>query len=87
MVGTTNLGKPNFLDAITQGRYGKSGEYLIFSLAHRLVVTFSDKSRIMETLPGPGVNPAVDHFMQRNEHPSVIVNLSGAEVLASGQPY
>jgi len=87
MVGTTNLGKPNFLDAITQGRYGKTGEYLIFSLAHRLVVTSSDKSRIMKTLPGPGVNPAVDHFMQRNEHPSVIVNLSGAEVLASGQPY
>ena len=85
MVGTTNLGKPNFLDTITQGRYGKTGDYLILSLPHRLVVTSSDKSRIMEALPGTGVNPVVDHFLQGNQHPDAFVNLRGVEVLASGQ--
>lgn len=45
LVGTINLGKPNFLDKITQGRYGKTGGYLLIAPQHRLIVTASDKSR------------------------------------------
>ena len=83
LAGITDLGQPNFLDRITDGRYGQSGGYLLIAPRHRLVVTASDKSRIMETLPAPGVNPGVDRFLAGYEGSAVIINPQGVEVLAS----
>ena len=36
VVGVTNLNAPNFLDQVTGNRYGKSGDYFVASLPHRL---------------------------------------------------
>src|SRR5450830_349444 len=35
--GILNLGKPNFLDQITQGHYGKTGDYVIVAPQHRQI--------------------------------------------------
>jgi PAS domain S-box-containing protein len=83
--GVTNLGKPNFLDKITENRYGKTGGYFIMAPQHRLIVTATDKTRIMEVLPPPGVNPFLDRRAQGYEGSEVFVNLKGVGVLSSAK--
>lgn len=48
--GVTHLGESNFLDQITQGRYGKTGGYLLVAARQRLVVATSGQNRVFETL-------------------------------------
>lgn len=58
--GVVDLRLPNFLDKITRSSYGKKGSYLLIAPQPRLIVTSTDKSRVMETLPAPGARrPAV----------------------------
>jgi PAS domain S-box-containing protein len=83
LAGVTDLGKPNFLDNITEGHYGKTGGYLLVAPQHRLIVTASDKSRIMEASPAPGLYPLIDRFLQGFEGTDVGFNPVGVEVLAS----
>ena len=64
MVATVNLGKPNFLDHIAQTHYGKTGGYLLVARQYNLIVTSSDKSRIMQQGPAPGRNAMHDRYMQ-----------------------
>jgi len=84
LVGTINLGKPNFLDQITRSAYGKGGGYVLASAQHRLVITATDKSRIMAPLPAPGVNTWVDRFANGYEGWAVATNPKGVEVVVSG---
>jgi PAS domain S-box-containing protein len=81
--GVTNLGKPNFLDKITDTRYGTTGGFFIASPKWRLNITATDKSRIMQPLPPAGVNPAMDRFVEGFEGTQVLRNPAGREVLAS----
>ncbi len=57
--------------------------YLLIAPQYRQVVTATDKSRIMEVLPAPGINPLIDRFIQGYEGSAIIVNPLGVEVLAS----
>jgi sensor histidine kinase regulating citrate/malate metabolism len=45
LVGVVDLGRPNFLDKITDSGYGKTGGYLLVAPQHNLFVTATDKSR------------------------------------------
>jgi diguanylate cyclase (GGDEF)-like protein/PAS domain S-box-containing protein len=84
LAGVTNLGKPNFLDQMTANHYDKGGAYLlIVAPQYRLIVTSSDKNRIMEAMPAPGVNPAIDRFIHGYEGSAVVINPLGIEVLTS----
>ena len=83
LAGVTHLGLPNFLDQIGTKPYGKTGGFIIVDPKHRLIVTATDKSRIMEVLPGPGVNAPVDRFIQGFEGTNIIVNPLGVNVMAS----
>lgn len=83
LVGVTNLSAPNFLNKVTDNRYGKSGDYFIASLQHRLNVTSSDKKRVMQPLPPVGVNPYVDRFVQGHEGTVRYVDQRGVEILVS----
>lgn len=83
--GVTNLGISNFLDAVAEKRYGKTGGYLIVAAQHRLIVTATDKSRVLEQLPARGVNPLIDRFIDGHEGSSVLLNPQGVEVLASAK--
>ncbi|MEI7430759.1 MAG: PAS domain S-box protein [Betaproteobacteria bacterium] len=81
--GVTNLGKPNFLDKISESRYGKSGGYLLVDTQHRLIVTATDKSRIMEKIPVPAASSTHGRLLSGFEGSAVYVNTQGVEVLAS----
>lgn len=83
--GLTNLAQPNFLDDVTSGAYGKTGGYMLVAPQHRLVVTATNKQRIMENLPAQGSIALVDRFIQGYEGSGVTRNPQGQEVLASAR--
>ena len=85
VVGVVNLDATNFLDKITANAYGKTGGYLIVAPAQRLIITATDKRRIMETLPPRGANWLIDRFIDGYEGSGVVVNPLGVEVLASAK--
>ncbi|HEY5492749.1 MAG TPA: cache domain-containing protein, partial [Gemmatimonadaceae bacterium] len=83
LVGVTNLAQSNFLDRITGHRYGKTGHYFIVAPRERLLVMSSNRSRIMEKLPGPGVIAWLDRAFEGYEGSAVYQNQFGEEMLAS----
>lgn len=85
LVGVTDLGKPNFLDQINVSQYGRTGGYFVTSRTYRLIISASDKSRVMEQLPAPGVSPMLDRFLQGHEGSGIFINPRGIEVLASAR--
>ncbi|MEI7613025.1 MAG: ATP-binding protein [Betaproteobacteria bacterium] len=83
--GMTNLNHPNFLNKLVESRYGNTGGYLLVSPKDKLIVTASDKSRIMEKSPEPGLIPTIDHFHGGHEGTAVFVNPHGTEMLTSNK--
>jgi diguanylate cyclase (GGDEF)-like protein len=84
LVGTIGLGDSNF-DRVAQQGYGKEGNYFIVSAEHRLIITSSDKNRIMTELPPKGVAPAIDRFIDGYEGSAIYTNASGQEILLSAK--
>lgn len=83
LTGYIDLNQPNFLDIISQQQYGQTGGYLLVDPGQRRIIAATDKSRIMEQLPAPGVNPDIDAFIGGVEDTRVMRNPQGIEVLAS----
>ncbi|MDD3936026.1 alpha/beta fold hydrolase [Rhodoferax sp.] len=83
LAGVINLALPGFLDGITRSQYGQGGGYVLVAPQYRIIVTASDKARIMEVLPPRGTSPTIDRFFDGTEGTEVFVNLLGVEVLAS----
>jgi diguanylate cyclase (GGDEF)-like protein/PAS domain S-box-containing protein len=86
VVGITDLSQPNFLNIISEGRYGKTGGYLLIDPQQRRIITASDKRRIFEQLPAVGVSPAIDRFLAGFEGSQVFTNPMGVEILATDTP-
>ncbi|HEY8907351.1 MAG TPA: EAL domain-containing protein, partial [Rhodoferax sp.] len=83
LFGVINLSKPNFLDNIVHTHYGKSGGYLLTDPQHKLFITGTDKTRVMQPTPALGVNPFFDRCMQGFEGYGVAVSSRGVEELAA----
>ncbi len=83
--GVIDLGKPNFLDKISEHRYGKTGGYLLVAPQHKVFVTGTDKSLIMQPIPASGINPLFDRYVQGFEGSGVVVDSRGIEVLSSAK--
>ncbi len=81
--GEISLKEANFLDQIAGVPYGKTGGYLIIARQQRLIITATDKRRVMETLPPVGSDPAIDRLIQGYEGSDVVVQPTGERVLAS----
>lgn len=81
--GVTNLGKPSFLDNVTQSPYGKSGGFYLTAPQLRLSVTATDKRFIMRDLPPAGESPAIDKLVSGWEGTQIYTSLAGEEALAS----
>ena len=85
VAGATDLSQPSFLDKIAGNRYGKTGGYLLIAPQHRLIVTATDKSRVMQALPAPGVSPIIDRRNEGYEGTEIFVGPLGVEVLSSAK--
>ena len=84
--GTVDLAKPNFLSRVTDNSYGKTGGYVLVEPKSRTIVFATDKNRIMEVLPAPGINPPIDRYIQGYEGSGITVRPSdGAEILSSAK--
>ena len=83
LAGTINLAQPNILDQIGSLTHGGAGDYLIFSAAPRVIVTATDKSRILDELPAAGVSRPLDQALNGVDGSTVFTTPRGVEVLAS----
>ncbi|MBZ4193937.1 MAG: EAL domain-containing protein [Candidatus Contendobacter sp.] len=83
--GVTDLAKPNFFDQIARGRYGKTGGYLLIAPQHKLFVTASDQSRILQPVPAPGLNVMHDRYMQGYEGFGLAVSSRGVLELSAAK--
>lgn len=85
VVGAINLGEPNLFDSMTSGHLGQTGGYLLIAPQHGLIVTGTDKSRIMDPMPPPGVNRNHDRFVAGYEGYGVAVSSRGVEEIAAAK--
>ncbi|MBS1227780.1 MAG: diguanylate cyclase/phosphodiesterase with sensor(s) [Proteobacteria bacterium] len=83
LAGITNLGKPNFLDELTDNSHGNAGGYLLVATKQQLIVTATDKSRVMGESPTQAVNPLIERLYRGREGAVVYTDPRGVEVLAS----
>ena len=83
--GLINLDKPSFLDKITNNSYGATGGYLVVEKKHRMIVTATDKSLIMQRLPAPGESPLTDRFLDGFEGSGTKINQLSVDVLVSAK--
>ncbi len=85
LVGVINLGQANFLDQIAQTRYGKTGSYLLIARQHQLIITASDKTRVMQPSPAPTLNTMHDRYMQGFEGYGLAVSSRGVLELSAAK--
>jgi len=86
LAGLINLTTSNFLAETIESGYGSTRiSYLVVSRKSRQIVLATDKSRSMEQLPAPGINPQIDRFIEGMEGTAVHTNPHGVEVLVSGR--
>lgn len=85
LAGVTDLGKINFLDKVANNRYGKTGGYVLYAPQHRLIVTATDKTRILQPLPPTGANTLLDRYIQGYEGYGVSANSQGVEELTAAK--
>ena len=81
--GVVHLQRANFLGHLTGNHYGKTGGFLLVSAKHRMIITGTDTTRIMEPSPPRGKIPVIDRFLDGEEGSLVYVNPQGKEVLQS----
>jgi len=73
----------NLLGHLDQSKVGKNGFISVLSPKDHLVVTSTDRDRIMQRLPAKGVNPLLDRRLEEGfEGPGVTTTSFGLEVLS-----
>jgi len=83
LIGAMILSGPELFGQLEQTRIGKTGFLLVISPRDRLVVSATDKSRILTSLPARGVNTMVDQRVDAGIEGVVIgVNSLGVEILS-----
>jgi PAS domain S-box-containing protein len=85
LAGITDLSKSNFLDRVVDNKYGKTGGFLLAAPQHNLFVTATDKKRIMQPMPAPGVNPLFDRYSRGFEGFGRAMNSLGVEELTASK--
>jgi PAS domain S-box-containing protein len=84
LIGVIDLSKPNFLDKLAQIRLGQTGYYTLQDPRDSIIITSTDKRRVMEQLV-PGANLLGDRFRLGFEGSGVTTNSSGVEMLSSAK--
>jgi diguanylate cyclase (GGDEF)-like protein/PAS domain S-box-containing protein len=85
LAGGIDLTKPNFLDKIADNRFGKTGYFLLEDQKTRIIITSTDKRRVLQQQLPPGTNRLVDRHLQGYEESGITTNTFGVEVLASAK--
>ncbi len=83
VLGITNMEQPNFLDQISQAKYGRTGDFFVTDTRARMFIASSDKQRVLKKGPPPGVNAVYDSYIEGREGSGVAVSSRGVEELSS----
>jgi diguanylate cyclase (GGDEF)-like protein/PAS domain S-box-containing protein len=85
LVGVIDLSKPNFLDPLTQNRYGNSGGYVVVSVPQQRIIAATDKSRVMQALTPPDAIAQTARFSQGVDGYAVYTDPGAQEVLSASK--
>jgi diguanylate cyclase (GGDEF)-like protein/PAS domain S-box-containing protein len=85
LAGGNDLTKPNFLDKISENRFGKTGYFLLEDQKTRIIITSTDKRRVLKQQLPQGSNRLVDRHLQGFEESGITINAFGVEVLSSAK--
>ncbi len=85
LVGVTDLGKPNFVDKVFRNSYSQTGYFLLEDAKNRLIITGTDKHRIMQPMLAPDINKLIDLHAAGFEGTGITVNPAGQSVLTSAK--
>lgn len=83
IMGVTNLARPNFLDDISSAKYGATGDYFITVPHSRRYMVSSDKRRLLQPGPAPGINPLYDRYLSGYQGSGIAVSSHGVAELSS----
>jgi signal transduction histidine kinase len=82
LFGAAVSSDPTLFGVLEQTKIGKSGYFVVLSPKDRLIVSATDKTRILQPLPAKGVNPLADRRLEQGfVGAGRTVNSGGAEVL------
>lgn len=82
VVGSIHPDEQNMFGQLEQTKLGRSGNFLVVSAKERLIVSATDKSRIMQALSAKGVNPLLDRRIEEGyEGKGIVTTPPGREVL------
>ena len=80
LAGIIDLGKPSFLDKITDNRYGNTGYFELREPKSQLIITSTDKRQVMRKS-----THSINRELQAGEQAVITVNAFGQEVLSSAR--
>lgn len=83
LAGVIDLAQPNFFDEITDNKYGKTGYFLLIDRSSGMIVTSTNKRRIMEQLNLSDASPIVARHMAGEDVSGIGHNAMGTEILTS----
>lgn len=82
LVGTSATAEQDLFGQLEQTRIGKTGYLIVASPKDKLIVTSSDRSRILTPMPARGVNPLLDRRLDEGfEGAGISVNSRGVKAL------
>ena len=82
LVGASMASDQDLLGQLEQTRIGKTGYLIVASPRDKLIVSSSDRSRILTPMPARGVNPLLDRRLDEGyEGTGISVNSRGVKVL------
>lgn len=85
LVGVVALQHAEFLDNLTQARYGTTGGLHLVTAKEHVIIAATDKTRILQPLATPETREAIDQLVAGREGPHVFVDPYGVEVLSSAK--
>jgi len=83
LIGVIDLSQTNVLQQALESHREHPGNLMLVANAHRLVITSTDRARLLQALPAPGVAPDFDRFSGGFNGSSVMRLDNAEEVLAS----
>ena len=85
LAGVINLGIRSFVDKIAEHSFGAGGGFILMAPEHGIIVTATDKSRMLQALPPTGVNTMLDRYLQGFEGHGFSTNSAGIAVISSAK--
>lgn len=83
--GISSVGQTGILDRLARHRFG-SRQFLLIAPQSRQLLLASDAVHMMQPLPRPSVNPALDRILTGSAYAGMLMHWHGAEVIATARP-